>query len=160
MFSAGIFREYDIRGIAGSDLTEEAASAIGCAYAGLLRKTFPRAERVSIGRDVRHSSEGLATALIRGITSAGLDVYDLGVCPTPVQYFSLYHLDVQGGIMVTGSHNPPEYNGFKVSVGRETIHGNGILELRDAAMQGLESSPTACGTLPGFSSLWSVDLGT
>ncbi len=53
----------------------------------------------------------------------GIDVYDLGVCPTPVQYFSLYHLGLDGGIMITGSHNPPEYNGFKLSVGKETIHG-------------------------------------
>ncbi|MGD0282922.1 MAG: phosphomannomutase/phosphoglucomutase [Dissulfurispiraceae bacterium] len=131
MIAPEIFREYDIRGIAGKDLTADAAELIGKAFGSMVESYSPQAKRVSVGRDVRLSSDELASALIRGIRSTGLDVYDLGVCPTPLQYFSLYHLDLDGGVMITGSHNPPEYNGFKISVGKETIYGMRIQELKE-----------------------------
>ncbi|TAN42319.1 MAG: phosphomannomutase/phosphoglucomutase [Nitrospirae bacterium] len=126
-----IFREYDIRGIVGKELDSGVAFCIGRAFGIMLRRRNPAAARVSVGRDVRNSSVGLASNLIGGIISTGLDVIDIDVCPTPVQYFSLFHLDLDGGIMVTGSHNPSEYNGFKISIGKDTIHGRDIQELKD-----------------------------
>ncbi len=125
-----IFREYDIRGIFNKGLDADFAFRLGQAYVTYLIRRFADPRAVSIGRDVRLSSDALAESLIEGIRSCGVDVYDLGVCPTPLQYYSLYHLPLDGGIMVTGSHNPPEYNGFKLSVGKETLHGESIQEIR------------------------------
>lgn len=132
--SDGIFREYDIRGTWGDDLTAEVASLIGRAY-GILAarhgaKTGP-GFKVTVGRDVRTSSKALRDALVGALTESGIDVVDIGECPTPLQYFSMHTLNVGGGIMITGSHNPPEYNGFKVSIGKETIHGSEIQELKE-----------------------------
>jgi phosphomannomutase / phosphoglucomutase len=129
-----IFREYDIRGIAGRDLTPEFAECLGLAYARFIAGRKPAAGRgnltVSVGLDCRLTSESYADALIQGMRKGGLDVIRLGVCPTPLTYFSLFHLDLDGGIMVTGSHNAADYNGFKTCVGRDTIHGHQIQELR------------------------------
>ena len=128
MISPGIFRQYDIRGVVGDDLTIEAAEGIGRGYAAVL------AERgitgaVAIGRDNRHSGASLRDALVKGLTECGLDVVDIGVAPTPVLYWCLHHAGVVGGIQVTGSHNPPEFNGFKLSVGSTSLHGDGIQRL-------------------------------
>jgi len=131
----GIFRQYDIRGIVDEDLTLEAAEAIGRAYATLLT-TRGRHGAIAVGRDNRPSGASLRDALVRGLTRAGLDVVDVGVVPTPLLYWSLHHLDVAGGIQITGSHNPPEYNGFKLCVGHESLHGDGIMELRDIIQAG------------------------
>lgn len=125
-----IFRQYDIRGIVGKDLDKEVAFLLGRAFSVYLKGVNPQARRVSVGRDVRLSSDELAAGVREGMVSSGLEVIDIGICPTPLQYFSLYHLDLDGGVMVTGSHNPPEYNGFKLSAGKGTIHGNAIQELR------------------------------
>lgn len=133
MINKGIFREYDIRGIAEQDLTDEAVTLIGKGYATLISRQSNVASqrpRVAIGRDVRLSSKRVRDALIEGITSTGIDVVDLGECPTPLLYFAAYTKDVEGGIMITGSHNPPEYNGFKILIGKDTIHGGGIQDLR------------------------------
>jgi phosphomannomutase/phosphoglucomutase len=126
-----IFRQYDIRGIVGKELDGEVAFLLGRAFSLYLKNMNPGARRVSVGRDVRLSSDGLAAGIRDGMVSAGLEVVDVGVCPTPLQYFSLFHLDLDGGIMVTGSHNPPEYNGFKLSAGKETIHGEAIQQIRE-----------------------------
>lgn len=126
--SAGIFRQYDIRGVVGKDLTEEAAEAIGRAYAVLLDGRGIQGA-VAVGRDNRPSGAALRDALVRGLNSGGYDVVDVGVVPTPLLYWSLHHLDVVAGIQITGSHNPPEYNGFKCSVGTSSLHGDGIQEL-------------------------------
>lgn len=127
-----IFRQYDIRGIFGKDLTIEVAEVIGRAYGLYLLQHLKKLNKpkVSIGRDVRLSSAILRDALIKGIISTGIDVIDIGECPTPLQYFSIFHLNLDGGIMITGSHNPPEFNGFKISIGRETIYGEEIQEIR------------------------------
>jgi phosphomannomutase / phosphoglucomutase len=125
----GIFRQYDIRGIVDRDLTTDAASAIGRAYASLLHERGISGT-IAVGRDNRPSGARLRDALIEGLTSAGLNVVDVGVVPTPLLYWSLHHLDVQGGIQITGSHNPPEYNGFKLCVGHDSLHGEGIDTLR------------------------------
>jgi len=129
--TGNIFREYDIRGIAGEDLTVEMSLLIGKAFGLLLKELNPNAKHISVGRDVRLSSNDLATGIINGISSMGLDIYDIGICPTPLQYFSLYNLKLDGGIMVTGSHNPPEYNGFKISMGKKTIYGDEIRRLKN-----------------------------
>lgn len=130
--SDGIFREYDVRGRFGVDLTTEVAELLGRAYAGYIRKKGldKPGFRVTIGRDVRTSSVPIRDALVKGLSESGVECVDVGECPTPLQYFSLNHLDADGGIMITGSHNPPEYNGFKISVGKETIHGPEIQELK------------------------------
>ncbi len=121
-----IFREYDIRGIVGRDFDEEFALSLGRAFGSRIKQNSDKGRGVSVGRDVRLSSEILANRVIEGIMSSGVSVFDLGMCPTPLQYFSIHHLDLDGGVMVTGSHNPPEYNGFKLSVGKETIFGPDI----------------------------------
>jgi phosphomannomutase/phosphoglucomutase len=138
--ASGIFRQYDIRGVVGGDLTEEAARALGGAYAALLRERGVSGE-VAVGRDNRPSGTALRDAMVGGLTAAGVDVVDIGVVPTPLLYWSLHHLGVAGGIQITGSHNPPEYNGFKLCLGTESLHGHDIqhlLELirRDAAPAG------------------------
>jgi phosphomannomutase/phosphoglucomutase len=129
-----IFREYDIRGIAERDLSPAFAETLGRAYAKLISARTPMASRkhltVAVGQDCRVTSESYANALIQGLTQSGLDVIHLGVCPTPLTYFSVYDLNLDGGIMVTGSHNPAEYNGFKTCVGKETIYGSKIQEIR------------------------------
>jgi len=135
MLTDKIFREYDIRGVVGKDFDEDFAFSLGKAFVSLLKEANPRAERVSVGRDARLSSEGLAASITEGIASTGMNVYDVGLCPTPLQYFSLHHLELDGGIMVTGSHNPPEYNGFKLSVGKETIFGSMIQKIRGIILE-------------------------
>ncbi len=129
-----VFREYDIRGIAGKDLSPEFAERLGCAYAAMISGNTPvRARKrltVAVGRDCRLTGEDYASALVRGLCVGGLDVIRIGVCASPLTYFSTFHLDLDGAIMVTGSHNPADYNGFKICVGRDTIHGDAIQKLR------------------------------
>lgn len=125
-----IFRMYDIRGEVDKNFTGEVVNAIGRAYAIYLKSKFgERPLTVSVGRDVRLYSEKLKDVLISGILSEGVNVVNLGVCPTPVLYFSLFNLSVDGGIMITGSHNPPEFNGMKVCIDKETIYGEEIQKL-------------------------------
>lgn len=124
-----IFRMYDIRGIVGTDITPEFAEMLGRTYGVYLRERGGR--RVSVGRDVRPSSEELQDALIEGLKRVGIDVFDIGVVPTPLLYFSLYRLPVDGGIEVTASHNPKEYNGFKINLGKETLYGEEIQKLKE-----------------------------
>ena len=126
--SAGIFRQYDIRGIVDDDLTVDAAYAVGSAFAhhlGVQRKSGA----VAVGRDNRLHGEMLRDALVRGLTEGGIDVVDIGIVPTPVLYWATNHLDVIAGIQITGSHNPPEYNGFKMSLERHSVHGDEIQTL-------------------------------
>ena len=123
-----IFREYDIRGVVGKDFDEEFAYHLGRAFA---RKIVDHGViKVAAGRDCRLSSPALGQALIRGMVDSGLEVTDIGVVTTPMLYFSLYHLNAEGGIMASGSHNPPDQNGFKVCIGKETIWGEEILKLK------------------------------
>jgi phosphomannomutase/phosphoglucomutase len=123
-----LFREYDIRGIVGQELTEEVAELIGRAFATVARGKGVKA--ISVGRDGRASSPALRDRLVQGLTAGGLNVLDIGVCPTPVLYFSLFQLPVDGGVMITGSHNAAEYNGFKLCIGKEALHGEDIQHLR------------------------------
>ena len=128
IIAPGIFREYDIRGIAGKDILEEDVVSIGKAYGSLLNKQNKKI--VSVGRDCRQTSEKFSQLLIQGIISTGCDVIDIGTCPTPVLYFSIHHLNLEGGAMVTASHNPPEYNGFKLLSGTDSIHSQGLQDIR------------------------------
>ncbi|MGD9849898.1 MAG: phosphomannomutase/phosphoglucomutase [Nitrospirales bacterium] len=124
----GIFREYDIRGVVEKDLTPEVVHRIGRAYGTIARKRG--VHTISVGRDGRLTSPRLSGELISGIMDSGINVIDVGLCATPLLYFSLYHLPVDGGIMITGSHNSAEYNGFKLCVGKEALHGADIQDLR------------------------------
>lgn len=123
----GIFREYDIRGIVGEDISDDDVVLIGRAYGTLLSQQGKKI--VSVGRDCRMTSERFAQLFIQGINSTGCDVIDIGTCPTPVLYFSIQNLELDGGAMVTASHNPPEYNGFKLMSGLDSIHGSGLQEI-------------------------------
>lgn len=138
-----IFREYDIRGIAGRDLTQETVDTLARAMGTFFRENG--ASRIAVGRDARESSPGFAELMIRGLNETGCDVLDLGMVPTPALYFTLFNGGVNGGVMITGSHNPPDNNGFKVCLGRSTIFGQRILEIRDLALNRKFASGT--GTL-------------
>jgi phosphomannomutase/phosphoglucomutase len=131
--SRAIFREYDIRGIAGKDLTEEAARLVAGAYAAFLTEKGVKGS-VAVGRDNRPSGEKLHAALVAGLLASGIDVIDIGIVPTPLAYWAQHKLDVVGGIQITGSHNPPEYNGFKLGLRRTSIYGADIQHLYDLAV--------------------------
>ena len=123
-----IFREYDIRGVVNKDLTPDIVRTLGQGFGTHMAQSGRR--DLVVGRDGRLSSKAFAEALIEGLLSTGCNVVNIGLCPTPVYYFSVFHLDKDGGMVVTGSHNPPEFNGFKVSVGKSTIFGKEIQNLR------------------------------
>src|SRR5512137_2853770 len=125
--SSTIFREYDIRGLVDQDLTEDAVRLVGRSLGTEVREKGGR--RVVVGRDCRDSGPRFARAMFEGLRSTGVDVTDLGVVPTPLTYFAAVTLPVDGLAMITGSHNPPEYNGLKVGVGKSTLHGDGIQSL-------------------------------
>ncbi len=124
---AKIFREYDIRGIAGEEMDENDVVLIGKALGTFLLDQGR--SKLVVGRDCRLTSDFYAGQLIEGLLSTGCDVADIGVCPTPVLYFSIQHFAKEGGVMVTASHNPPEYNGFKMCSGTDSIHGEDIQAL-------------------------------
>ena len=123
-----IFKAYDIRGIVGRTLTPQIAEVIGHAIGSEARSR--RQVAIAIGRDGRHSGPDLSAALARGIRRSGIDVVDVGQVATPMLYFATHHLDTRSGVMVTGSHNPPEYNGLKIMLGGETLAGDAIQALR------------------------------
>ena len=134
----GIFREYDIRGVVEKELPPDVVQRIGRAYATLARERGVRT--IAVGRDGRLTSPALRDALVAGVTQSGVNVIDVGLCASPILYFSLFHLPVDGGIMITGSHNAAEYNGFKLCVGKEALHGPDIQALRDLFENGSFSS--------------------
>jgi phosphomannomutase/phosphoglucomutase len=128
MLKATIFREYDIRGIAETELTSEGIVLLGQAIGTLLQRRHGR--RIALGRDCRLSSPRLRDALAAGLRQSGCHVLDLGAVPTPVLYYAVFRFQTDGAVMITGSHNPPEYNGFKTVMGPSTIHGEDIQHLR------------------------------
>jgi len=125
-----IFRQYDIRGLVGPDLDASVAYTLGRAFGTLLRREGPNRPRAVLGRDNRLSSDELAQGFREGLNAAGVDVLDVGTVPTPVLYFAAATLESDGGVQITGSHNPPQYNGFKLSIGGRSIYGERIQELR------------------------------
>lgn len=128
MLKPTIFREYDIRGVADAELLGADVEILGQAFGTYLQRHGGR--NINLCRDTRLSSPRLADALLRGLLASGCHVTDLGVAPTPVLYYSVFHWKADGGVMITGSHNPPEFNGFKVVCGTSTIHGEAIQEIR------------------------------
>ncbi len=123
-----IFREYDIRGVADNDLTDATVKPLSRAVGTFLRRKG--AKDVTLGRDCRLSSPRIHEQMREGLLASGLNVVDIGLVPTPLLYFSVFHLKVGGGVMITGSHNPPEQNGLKICSGHSTIHGEEVQELR------------------------------
>jgi phosphomannomutase/phosphoglucomutase len=123
-----IFKAYDIRGIVGKTLTPAIVERIGQAIGSEARAR--QQTRVVVGRDGRLSGPDLVAALARGLASAGCDVVDIGMVPTPVVYFATHHLGTHTGVAVTGSHNPPDYNGLKMVIAGETLSGEAIQKLR------------------------------
>ncbi len=141
-----IFREYDIRGITESEITDQDVATLGRAFGTYMARQGKR--RVVVGRDCRLTSDRYRDLLVGGMLQSGMDVVDIGVCPTPVFYFAIRHLDREGGMMITASHNPPEYNGFKVCNGFDTIAGAEIQKFAHIARSGDFSS--AEGSLDHF----------
>lgn len=127
-----IFRAYDIRGVAGTALTEEGVYALGRAIGTRVRRAG--GSEIVVGRDGRLSGPGLAEALARGLCAAGCGVLDIGLAPTPVVYFAAYHFECGSAVAITGSHNPPEYNGLKIMVGGRTLSGEDISSLRSQVL--------------------------
>ena len=123
-----IFREYDIRGRFPEELNKETVHLLGLSIGTYFQKNG--AEKISLGRDCRISSPEIHDELLKSLTESGMNVVDVGMVPTPLLYFSLFHLDVDGGVQITGSHNPPEYNGFKICLGKTTIYGEEIQKIR------------------------------
>src|SRR4029079_1134902 len=117
------------RGIVDRDLTRDVAVALGRGFGALIAARGVRGA-VAVGRDNRPSGPALRDGLVEGLNSRGCSVVDIGVVPTPLLYWALHNTDVAAGIQITGSHNPPEYNGFKLCVGHESLHGDQIQELR------------------------------
>lgn len=133
MLNPDVFREYDIRGVADRDLPDEGVKALGQAIGALVRRRAPgddTAPRVVVGADCRLSSPRLKSAIAAGLAKSGCAVSDIGTVPTPVTYHAVLKSAASGGVMITGSHNPADYNGFKVMLGASTIHGDDIQELR------------------------------
>ena len=126
-FNPTILREYDIRGIVGDTLTDADAYALGRSYAALAREEGAR--KIAVGRDGRTHSPMLEDALVRGLTEGGIDVVTIGMGPSPMLYFATHELDVDGGIQVTGSHNPAAYNGFKLLLNGRSVFGEEIQAL-------------------------------
>lgn len=129
MLKPTIFREYDIRGIADTELLDDGIEQLGRAIGTYLQRRSGKS--INVGRDCRLSSTRLRNAIVNGLVASGCDVTDIGVVPTPLLYFSVFHLKATGAVMITGSHNPSEFNGFKVMSGPGTIYGSQIQELRE-----------------------------
>lgn len=130
-----VFREYDIRGLVATELTPRFAEQLGRGFGAYLLEKSPGAQAIVLGRDHRTSSEGLAAAFSTGARSHGIDVISVGVVPTPLTYFAAHVLPVDGLCMITGSHNPPEYNGFKVGIGKSTLAGPEVQELKARVLE-------------------------
>ena len=133
MIKPQIFRQYDIRGHAENDLTNSTVEALGKAFGTYVRRSGT--DQVVVGMDNRLSSERLSKALITGLLSSGCNVVDIGLVVTPVLYYAREYFGIDGGVMITGSHNPPEDNGFKIALGSSTIYGNDIGKLKTMMME-------------------------
>lgn len=141
-FDTNILREYDIRGVAGINLFSKDAYFVGRAYGAYFRQNKIDASRgIAVAWDGRLSSPELETALIDGLQDAGLNIIKLGLGPTPMLYFAVHHFGFSGGIMVTGSHNPPDHNGFKILAGKRVLYGKDIQTLGELAKAGLAKAP-------------------
>ena len=144
MLQRNIFREYDIRGVTDTDLTPDVARLVARGYAAFLgRRGISGA--IAVGRDNRPSGNALHAELVAGLLESGLDVVDIGIVPTPLAYWAQHKLDVIGGVQITGSHNPPEFNGFKLGLETRSIHGADIQAIYELALAG--EFPSGAGTI-------------
>jgi phosphomannomutase/phosphoglucomutase len=134
MINPAMFREYDIRGLADTDLNDEAVSLLARGVGTYYRRHGQKA--LFMGRDMRISSPRISQALIKGLNETGCDVIDIGMVPTPVLYFALFHYDVTNGLMITASHNPKDFNGLKVAINKSTIYGQEIQKLKQIIEKG------------------------
>ena len=132
--NTNIFREYDIRGTVGDQLTDQTVATLGSSIGTFFARNGAR--RIAIGYDARKSSPGFSDILTRGFNECGIDVVLIGMVPTPVLYHTVFTKDVDGGVMITGSHNPPDHNGFKICLGKATLFGSQIQEIKDIALSG------------------------
>ncbi|NLN60319.1 MAG: phosphomannomutase/phosphoglucomutase [Deltaproteobacteria bacterium] len=144
MINRDVFREYDIRGVVDTDLTPEFVLRLGRAIGTCARDGA--VQTLALGRDCRLSSENLHETLKRGLNLAGVDVLDIGLCTTPMLYFAIRHLRTGGGVMITGSHNPPDFNGFKICIGPDTIYGDAIQRLYEVMVKGAFAAGTGRST--------------
>ena len=126
-----IFREYDIRGIVGRQLTDDAVAVLGRAIGGFLSRN--EARRIAVGYDARESSPTFCDLLTRGLNGSGVDCLQIGMVPTPVLYHTVFTRDLDGGVMITGSHNPPDHNGFKILLCKDALFGSQIQEIKQIA---------------------------
>jgi len=149
-----VFREYDIRGIVEDDFDDDFVVDLGRAYATILNRAGKKT--VTVGRDCRLSSDRLYHLLLEGLLPGGINAVDIGVVPTPLLYFSVAHWKMDGGVMITGSHNAAEYNGFKLGVGSSTIYGDDIqqvrriIEQRDFVVGSAKGTLSARPVLPDY----------
>lgn len=143
-----IFREYDIRGVTGEDLNDRTVWIIARSLGTYFRQK--NAKRIAVGYDARESSPHFKDLLIKGLHHSGCDVLEIGRVPTPVLYYTTYAKNVDGGVMVTGSHNPPDHNGFKICLGKEALYGPAIQEIKDIALK--------ASFLPGHGSYFELDV--
>ncbi len=150
MVERGIFRQYDIRGIVPEQFNAETAKMIGNAFGRKLKEKKNDKIVVSVGRDVRLSSNEIFNGLVKGLTDAGCNVIDLGICPTPVTYFSAFKLNTDAFMMITGSHNPPNYNGIKFGIGKDTVHSEGIVELYNTIINGTYLNSPSKGEIDSY----------
>lgn len=125
---ANIFREYDIRGLVDQEIVDEDVITLGRAIGAYMEARGIK--RLTLGRDCRLSSDRYRDLMVEGLAASGRQVVDVGTCPTPLLYYSVWHYEAQGGVMITASHNPPQYNGFKMLAGKSTIHGEEIQKIR------------------------------
>lgn len=133
-----VFREYDVRGIVDQDLNEEFVINLGRSIGTYALRN--KVKTMTVGHDCRLSSDAYHRYIIQGLNAAGIDTIDIGLCATPMLYFSIRHCQVGGGVMITGSHNPPDFNGFKICVGYDSIYGQQIQELRKIMEAGAYAS--------------------
>ncbi|MDZ4677281.1 MAG: phosphomannomutase/phosphoglucomutase [Oligoflexia bacterium] len=148
MMNEEIFREYDIRGVVDKDFDPQFAAILGKAYATYLKQNNVKApSQISVGYDARLSSTNICEFLCKGLTSSGVNVLNLGLITTPLSYFSTFTLPISGAIMITGSHNPPDYNGFKISLGKSTIFGDEIQKLKKIILEKDFIKPATEGTV-------------
>ena len=124
-----IFREYDIRGEVKSDFPSDVVELLGKGYGTYVARQG--AKKVALSGDIRLTTPALKQSYMKGLLSTGLDVIDIGIIPSPVNYYSMWKLDIDGAVQITGSHNPPEFNGFKMSLFQKAVFGEAIQEIRE-----------------------------
>lgn len=142
-----IFREYDIRGVVGTEFTLDASYQLGKSIAYYLKRKDPELKSMALGMDGRTHSPAIKDAIARALTDSGIDVTFIGVCTTPVLYFALYNLPVDGGLMITASHNPKEYNGIKICLGKQSVWGLQVQEIKRLFKEQKEVPAERKGTL-------------